>query len=773
MVDTLSVIHENWTLPGLKEKRESTLGHNADIVREIRDIDLGRRSDLLARSGYCLTCSAFISISDEHTAALPDDLRSDFNADYAFSAHLMDEIPVLWIAFGPLSPIDADARERRSALDRLTVVRLFPTNEGLFAKLAAESVSIHRFLSPEQINPDQLRRWLLCCERTHGDRCRPGKAAFAIQAKVQPSFIDVENECIVTPDSEVPYVALSYVWGPVETLQAKKENIEILRHPGSLSASSAQAVLLTIRDAMKLCALIGQRYLWVDRVCIIQDDLESKWQHLHAMADTYAKAQFTIVAADGTHADQGLSGVSRCSDERRKHLVPLPTRTMIRPRTKVNEKDRFAGSIWSTRAWTFQEHVFSRRLLYMDESISWICFSAIWEETKSLPPDMQAEGVAGSDHYASGGKLFAIGWPSLTEYARLVEQYNVRSLTYDSDVLSAFLGVMTQMCYGFPAGFYGGLPEFYFTVCLLWQPGGGLRPRSAQAGCAPSWSWLGWSGKLDLAMWTCNTDTELPHTEFETKITPLVKFFKTQDRTNVTASCIDDTFHVVRTHFTVNAGATPDHWQKHDGDPESRFEPYYTYEGYNGQPSHIGIHRRFRFPVPPFQRPRDLNPIPTEEQNLYFSTQRAYLGIGELADDSSWRNEGHKNGDYYAVDVPLFLASGEWAGSLRINTKDTHDIPVGERIEVIRIAKGSVPTRGHSEGHQGDKTSTRSTEGPTCHPFEDCVRRQELHAYARYDFYFVLWVGRREGVAWRKALGTVWECVWDLADPVDVDIVLI
>jgi hypothetical protein len=111
----------------------------------------------------------------------------------------------------------------------------------------------------------------------------------------------------------------------------------------------------------------------------------------------------------------------------------------------------------------------------------------------------------------------------------MVEQYNVCSLTYDLDVLNAFLSMITQICEGFPVGFYGGLPEFCFTICLLWRPSGGLRPRFPQAGCAPSWPWLGWSSDLYPGMWTYNTDNELPHAGIENTITPLVKFFRMQD----------------------------------------------------------------------------------------------------------------------------------------------------------------------------------------------------------------------------------------------------
>ncbi|KAF2626347.1 hypothetical protein BU25DRAFT_459484 [Macroventuria anomochaeta] len=91
---------------------------------------------------------------------------------------------------------------------------------------------------------------------------------------------------------------------------------------------------------------------------------------------------------------------------------------------------------------------------------------------------------------------------------------------------------------------------------------------------APSWSWLGWSGKLDFKKWRCNTDAQLPPSEVETTITSLVNFFKKTDRFNGTSSRVDN---LVRIYFTVSAGTTPDGWQKHNGDVDSNYESFYAY----------------------------------------------------------------------------------------------------------------------------------------------------------------------------------------------------
>lgn len=62
-------------------------------------------------------------------------------------------------------------------------------------------------------------------------------------------------------------------------------------------------------DAMILCKEMGERYLWVDALCIIQDDsMDKEWQ-IARIGSIYSSAVFTIVAACGVDADAGLPGV--------------------------------------------------------------------------------------------------------------------------------------------------------------------------------------------------------------------------------------------------------------------------------------------------------------------------------------------------------------------------------------------------------------------------------------------------------------------------------
>ena len=60
--------------------------------------------------------------------------------------------------------------------------------------------------------------------------------------------------------------------------------------------------------------------------------------------------------------------------------------------------------------------------------------------------------------------------PSMTQYAGLVIDYDHRKLTYDSDGLAAFSGVLEAYSPLLFRGNFRGLPELFFDIVLLWQP---------------------------------------------------------------------------------------------------------------------------------------------------------------------------------------------------------------------------------------------------------------------------------------------------------------
>lgn len=168
-------------------------------------------------------------------------------------------------------------------------------------------------LHPDWINIANLRRWIQICDNQHKAQCgsRPDLTE-------RPQWlIDVQECCVVPARPEHRYVALSYVWGQAPSSDMTKDNIQELQKPGSLSPlNNALVIPKTIKHALGLVPQLLERYLWVDRFCICQDDPESKHGQISIMGDIYANAYVTIIAANGWDADHGLRGIEGVTDPR-------------------------------------------------------------------------------------------------------------------------------------------------------------------------------------------------------------------------------------------------------------------------------------------------------------------------------------------------------------------------------------------------------------------------------------------------------------------------
>jgi hypothetical protein len=64
----------------------------------------------------------------------------------------------------------------------------------------------------------------------------------------------------------------------------KKENMTAICRPGALSLSS---VPKTIADAMSLVLNMGEHFLWVGSLCIVQDDIKDKRTQIPQMASIF------------------------------------------------------------------------------------------------------------------------------------------------------------------------------------------------------------------------------------------------------------------------------------------------------------------------------------------------------------------------------------------------------------------------------------------------------------------------------------------------------
>ena len=173
----------------------------------------------------------------------------------------------------------------------------------------APPICVGRKYNNNKVNLDLVRAWLTTCDSFHENECQ-NQWDSDLSGQKQVAWIycvDVKRLCLVQIPRTERYTALSYVWGSVNQLRTEKASLGLLLNDGALSIVIDQ-VPQTIIDAINLTGELGFEFLWVDSLCIVQDDDESKDNFIPNMHLIYGSAWLTIIAQTAENANTGLQG---------------------------------------------------------------------------------------------------------------------------------------------------------------------------------------------------------------------------------------------------------------------------------------------------------------------------------------------------------------------------------------------------------------------------------------------------------------------------------
>jgi hypothetical protein len=611
------------------------------------------------------------------------------------------------------------------------------------------------------INLETLKSWITTCNSYHGEHC------YSIIESRKPSFagprwlIDVHRQCIVRASPVDRYVALSYVWGRTTSSCAKRANILELQEDNSL-LSDGIVVPRTIQDVIALVRILGETYLWVDRFCIVQDDLETKKSQLEDMASIYGASFLTVIAAQGDDCESGLCGIPGVTNNpRRYHRVAYPAELISDNDPKCVRKVMghnaalLTQSGWFSRAWTLQEYIFARRkVIFHHDMMNWECHCTSQHERWHLANDSNCGRPLPQTAVGFGGST----WPDLYGYARLVDLYNIRILTFPEDVLDAFSGVMSTLSRSFPGGFLCGLPEMFFDAVLLWQPWSPMKrrivSRSDINSRLPSWSWVGWEGAIDSRSWRSGYSYLRKHVdEFRGD-------GKWHPFTWITQSTIEwycsDSFgsarrKVVTSFQTYRGFASPKDTQQY-WLPSGWIRSICETTGRAYFKNESDPNQEFWYPIPL----RDLNkdiPSISNYAFLHCRTRQGVFRFGEIFMPPS----------SLCPAVNLLDHDGTWAGVLRLNSQynnfglDLNETSFDE-LTLIELSRGSVPD------HPWEKEFFDEWNNPYC--------SRKIADGGRYEFYNVMWIMLDGCISYRVAVGRVIKDTWDMVATKWIDVTL-
>jgi Heterokaryon incompatibility protein (HET) len=346
----------------------------------------------------------------------------------------------------------------------------------------------------DRVDTKTLRNWFRQCEDRHGKKCSTPRWLGNVEQSSSLKVIDVKRRCIANAPPRCRYLALSYVWGACQTIRTTTASIAQFREA---NAFDKEIVPKTIAEAMKLVVALGERYLWVDALCIIQDDDTNKAEQIMQMDLIYAGALLTIIAAWGKDVAAGLPGLSEGTRSARQGTVWVSENWSLMQTLAQGDDGLLQNSTWYSRGWTFQERLLSRRaLIFTPDQVYWVCEMATWNEETILEPEkpryhVLSQALGCNDEWDDGEPKFSM--KALGDY---ITQYSERQFTYQGDALSSFSGILRRVAYRESEVFHWGLPHTRFDQALTWKYGEERRKDYCKLHHVPfpSWSWLGWTG---------------------------------------------------------------------------------------------------------------------------------------------------------------------------------------------------------------------------------------------------------------------------------------
>lgn len=323
------------------------------------------------------------------------------------------------------------------------------------------------------------------------------------------------------------YATLSYCWGGPQEFQLKDGTEDTLE-----SGVSASILPKTIRDAIQVTSNLGIRWIWIDSLCIHQDNSEDKATEVAQMHKIYAGSFITLSASRASSCNQGFL-----------HQCSLPAPGTIGYRLPFASPSGRLGSVILSsnqmkspideRGWTFQEHLLARRVLrFTDFELHWSCGSISMHENDTIQC-LPSSLIRLLDKMYKMYKGIRTENRSCRNWMDIVEHYTYRELSDEWDRLPAISGIAQAWAQTSNDRYLAGLWESHLPLGLLWSHEQPFRQDEFQAYRAPSWSW---ASTVGFVKW---------HTFMHTEIDPRLELI----------SCITQPAHPQAPYGTVRSGS--------------------------------------------------------------------------------------------------------------------------------------------------------------------------------------------------------------------------
>lgn len=327
-----------------------------------------------------------------------------------------------------------------------------------------------------------LHSWIDKCNKSHTD-------CIKTNAELPHTVLDVGSQdnphlsLHVSSNQVGQYTALSHCWGKSSPPKTTTENIEqYKRH------ISFDELPKSFQDAVTVTRDLGIRYLWIDSLCIQQDDKYDWQKESSRMADYYNHAYLVIAASQAKDPTQGfldsMRNSSTITHHSRKHIGNI---TNPDSSTSRIYQEKLSQSFWSQRhrvplthsplnkrAWVFQEYLLAKRIVHFTAN------ELLWECVEDLECECLETKYSSWDGTGTGGIVRKVRYLNPDDYLDkdstrlehwlgILTQYSRLAITKSSDVLPALSGLAKFWQSPETGKYLAGFWENNIIESILWE----------------------------------------------------------------------------------------------------------------------------------------------------------------------------------------------------------------------------------------------------------------------------------------------------------------
>lgn len=340
-------------------------------------------------------------------------------------------------------------------------------------------------LPPNSVQSLEIAKlWMGRCFSTH-ETCH-------VSHRIAPTrllFVDHEKFKLCQSsefDYPPPYVTLSHCWGALKLLKLTTKNMK-----GFQAGMPLGVLCKTFQDAVYITLQLGFHYLWIDSMCIIQDNPEDWRFESRLMSRVYGLSSVNIAATSAPDGDTGCF-----FDRDPNHASQHRVKAIENEREVVYdcvEDGMYDACLLSTplahRAWVIQERLLAPRTLHFSSTqVFWECNESTACET--FPVQFPAELSYGDFHLQKQPVTRSL-------WSKIVQLYTRCDLTLGKDKLVAISGLAKHIHDQTGEQYLAGLWRGGLEAQLCWKSRTATpRPEEPRA---PTWSWASVDGTVNLS----------------------------------------------------------------------------------------------------------------------------------------------------------------------------------------------------------------------------------------------------------------------------------